>query len=784
MPPTLTYPGVYIVEAPSGVHTITGVATSIAAFIGQATQGPINQPIECQTPSDYTRNFGAPIPNNFLGQMVQQFFNNGGSDCFVVRIAGSNLQAGQTAVAASTATLKNVAGAGVLALTAVSLGSWSNNLLVVVDWNTATPDATFNLTTILMNNGVVAQTESLANLSMDPASARYAPTFISQSSVLIDAVLAPGVPASNIGAGYSQFRYPFTSANADAVPGDLQTLINKAYPAGTGSFGISVDGGPVAQVTVSTAAAGNYANFGAFQGYLNGLIKNALGPASNTSATLGNPPDGAGPFFLRLTSGGNNNSSSVTISSGSSNDLSGLLMAGVVQGGIEVPKYSDLRPAPNGITFTGNTATLMDDLAATTVDKIGPITVAGTAISLASLGAAGTPFYKGSTAGDVNGIRENLQAIATLINNAALGWQATVAGYRLMINELRVNSPQDTDPTFAVTAGAGDANAAAFAGGFSNNAAQTTMGGGSDGGNIQASDYVGVEAARSGFWAFDPVTTINLMVIPGDGLSSAQDWNTVRSAAAVYAQNRNAFLLLDAPPGWSKNGNLSAQASDVQIFRANIGGPQEYCAVFYPRVQVNDNGTLRYMGVSGIMAGICAATDSARGVWSAPAGLNAVLTGVTGLEVTLTDKQNGILNPLAVNCLRSFSAGYVNWGARTLGGYDNAPDGDYKYMNVRRMASFLELSLYAGTQWAVFGNNAEPLWAQIRSSITAFMMNLFSQNAFAGTTPSTAFFVKCDSETTTPTDQANGILNVMVGFAPLRPAEFIVITVQQMLPVS
>ena len=359
-------------------------------------------------------------------------------------------------------------------------GSWNKNLLVAVDWNTATPDASFNLTTILMNNGVAAQTESLANLSMDPASARYAPTFISQSSVLIDAVLAPGVPASNIGAGYSQFRYPLTSANADAVPGDLQTLINKAYPSGTGSFGISVDGGPVAQVTVSTAAAGNYANFGAFQGYLNGLIKNALGPASNTSATLGNPPDGAGPFFLRLTSGGNNGSS-VTISSGSSNDLSGLLMAGVVQGVIEVPKYSDLRPAPSGITFTGDTATLVDDLAATTVDKIGPIMVAGTAISLASLGAAGTPFYKGSTAGDVNGIRENLQAIATLINNAALGWQATVAGYRLMINELRVNSPQDTDPTFSVTASAGDANASAFAGGFSNNAAQTTIGGGSDG---------------------------------------------------------------------------------------------------------------------------------------------------------------------------------------------------------------------------------------------------------------------------------------------------------------
>jgi hypothetical protein len=583
-------------------------------------------------------------------------------------------------------------------------------------------------------------------------------------------------------AGFSQLRYPFVAAGgADGIAGTLAGLFN-----GSGSFGISVDGGPVVQVTLTSAAVLACAHFADLAAYIATQVNNALGLASNTSVTLGAAPDGNGPFFLRMTSNGALGNS-VTISRGSSNDLAALLMAGADQGGIEIPRYSPNRPAPNGITFTAagsDTATLMTDLAATTVDKIGPITVAGQAIALTSLGAAGTAFYKGPTAGDSNGIQENLQTIATLINNAALGWQATVAGYHLMISELRVSAPQDTDPTFALTAAAGDANATAFANGFSNNTAQTTLTGGSDGGNFQASDYVGVEAQRTGFWAFDPVPLINLMVIPGDGLSSAADWNTVRGAAAVYAQNRNAFLLLDAPPSWTTNGNLSVQASAIQNFRAAIGAPQEYCAVFYPRVQVNDNGNLRYMGVSGIMAGICAATDSARGVWSAPAGLNALLTGVTGLEVTLTDRQNGILNPLAVNCLRSFSAGYVNWGARTLEGYDNAADTDYKYINVRRMASFLELSLYAGTQWAVFGNNADPLWAQIRSSITAFMMTLFNQNAFAGTTPSTAFFVKCDSETTTPTDQANGILNVMVGFAPLRPAEFIVITVQQILSVS
>ena len=210
MPPTLTYPGVYIVEVPSGVHTITGVATSIGALFGQASQGPLNTPIECQSPSDFTRNFGAPIPGGYLGQMVQQFFANGGSDCYVVRIAGSK---GGTA-AASTVTLNDVTGTAVLTLNGASQGVWSNNLLVVIDYNTPTPDATFNLTVIYMNQGNVAQTESIPNLSMDPGSPRYAPTFIEQSSNLLSVPAAQPAPVTGIAAGYSQARYPFEIGRA------------------------------------------------------------------------------------------------------------------------------------------------------------------------------------------------------------------------------------------------------------------------------------------------------------------------------------------------------------------------------------------------------------------------------------------------------------------------------------------------------------------------------------------------------------------------------------------
>ncbi len=768
MPPSLTYPGVYIVEVPSGVQTITGVATSIGAFFGQASQGPLNTPIECQSMSDFTRNFGAPIAGGYLGQMVQQFFSNGGSDCYVVRIAGSK---GGTA-AASTVTLNDVAGNPVLTLNGASQGTWSNNLLVEIDYDTPAPDATFNLTTIYMNQGSVAQTESLTSLSMDPGSPRFAPTFIAQSSTLLSVPTVQPVAATAIGAGYSQARYPFVVADTDHIGPALAALYNPAW-GGTANINISVDGGPVIPVSLSAASVNT--NFAGLQTYVQNQINQALGVSSNTSVALTeDTAPGGNPFFLRLTSAGTLKTS-VAVSRGASNDLASILMFGVDQGGIEVPKYSDLRPAPNGITFTGDTATVMTDLAAATIDQVTQITVNGQAIPI-NLGTAGTAFYKGASATDLDGIRENLQTIANLVNSGAPGFSASLAGYRLIITKLRPNSPLDTDATFALTTAG---NAAALGAGFKSVQAQTPLAGGNDGGTIVPADYQGVEAARTGFWALDEVPIFNLMVLPGDGLSLETDWQAVRSSAAVYCQSRRAFLLLDAPVGWTKNGLLNAQASDVQTFRSAIGAPIDSCAVFYPRAQVNDGGTLRYMGVSGMIAGICAATDSARGVWSAPAGTTALLTGVTGLEVTLTDKQNGILNPLAVNCVRSMTAGYVNWGARTVAGYDNTPDDDYKYLNVRRFALFLEQTLYEGTQWVVFQNNADPLWSQIRLNVTAFMMGLFRQNAFAGTTPQTAFFVKCDSETTTSTDQDNGIVNILVGFAPLEPAEFVVISIQQ-----
>ena len=238
-----------------------------------------------------------------------------------------------------------------------------------------------------------------------------------------------------------------------------------------------------------------------------------------------------------------------------------------------------------------------------------------------------------------------------------------------------------------------------------------------------------------------------------------------------------------SPQGSAPIGANDTPTAIAAWLDANASLRNRNAAIYFPRVDIPDalNGfRLRPAPASGTIAGLYARTDATRGVFKAPAGTDASLTGVQQLEYSLTDGENGVLNPLAINALRSFPVfGPICWGARTLFGADQLAD-DYKYVPVRRFALFLEESLFRGTQWVVFEPNDEPLWAQIRLNIGAFMQDQFRQGAFQGTTPQQAFFVKVDSETTTQTDINNGIVNIVVGFAPLKPAEFVIIQIQQM----
>ncbi|WP_298890050.1 phage tail sheath subtilisin-like domain-containing protein [uncultured Serinicoccus sp.] len=301
---------------------------------------------------------------------------------------------------------------------------------------------------------------------------------------------------------------------------------------------------------------------------------------------------------------------------------------------------------------------------------------------------------------------------------------------------------------------------------------------GSDGGALDADDYIGAgfADAKRGLFALDHTDLVNLIVIPPPtptGDLPASVW----PEAMAYAVRRRAFLVVD-PPGTLTTGAAPGWASSVGL----TGLAARNAGVYFPRVRRPDplrGGSIDTFAPSGGVAGLMARTDASRGVWKAPAGLEAGLTGVVDLAADLTDHENGPLNQAGVNALRTFrGVGPVAWGARTLRGADVLSD-EYKYVPVRRLALYLEESLFRGTQWVVFEPNDEPLWAQIRLSLGAFMQDLFRQGAFQGSSPAEAYSVRCDSETTTQYDIDRGVVNIEVGFAPLKPAEFVVISIQQ-----
>jgi phage tail sheath protein FI len=210
-----------------------------------------------------------------------------------------------------------------------------------------------------------------------------------------------------------------------------------------------------------------------------------------------------------------------------------------------------------------------------------------------------------------------------------------------------------------------------------------------------------------------------------------------------------------------------------------VGLVKDHAAVFFPELKLDEGGRDVFVGPSGAVAGLIARIDGSRGVWKAPAGTEADLRGISGVRYRFSDLENGVMNPKAVNTIRVFPNGIVNWGARTMDG-DDSFGSEYKYIPIRRLALYIEESLYRGLKWAVFEPNDEPLWAQLRLNVGAFMNNLFRQGAFQGQVPKDAYFVKCDSSTTTQNDRNLGIVNVVVGFAPLKPAEFVVLTLQQL----
>ena len=285
----------------------------------------------------------------------------------------------------------------------------------------------------------------------------------------------------------------------------------------------------------------------------------------------------------------------------------------------------------------------------------------------------------------------------------------------------------------------------------------------------------------------------NLLCLPAavnltsGGAPDAAGIAGVYANAAAFCATKRAFLLVDIPAAITTVSSTGSAASPgvvnwVEALGSNGYDPDANSAIYFPRLQIPDplnQGRLRNVAASGTMAGIYATTDANRGVWKSPAGIDAQVQGAS-LAYVMNDTDSGTINSLGINGLRNFKTyGNVSWGARTMQGADQLTS-QWAYVAVRRTALYLEESLFEGLKWVVFEPNDTPLWSQIRLNVTSFMQTLFRQGAFQGSSAASAYFIKCDSETTTQTDINSGVVNILVGFAPLQPAEFVVLQIQQM----
>jgi Bacteriophage tail sheath protein len=650
MPTTPTYPGVYIEEVPSGVRTISGVATSVAAFVDFFARGPMNRAVQVLNMGDFEREFGGLDTRSEASYGIRQFFLNGGGEAWVVRVASATTQ---NPLGRATAVLRDGTGSGAgtaLTISAASEGSWGNALRARVD---AGPDSSFNLTlTEYVTEGGVerpVRTETHRGLSMSASSPREVETVVNEESQLVTVARGtsnnPPLQNGTISGAFTgdvSFTGSTTRRSLDVTIGQITARAEFDRPADP--------------VTLAQAAP---------------LLETAIrGARPDRPEFAGTTVSVTGDNRLRVLAGpGGSPSETVTFAASTGT-------------GADSNTHSDLK-------LTGS-------------------------------------------------------AISANVQEYALGLANAVA-----------------------------------------NTAQASGAAGGDGLPPNSQALIGSENLKTGIHALEDVDLFNLLCIPRAALDggaaagelSATEAQAVTTVAEAYCAKRRAFFIMDAPNGEEEPVEIRAWLAGNDSLR------DRNAALYYPRLCIPDplnEFRLRSVGASGTIAGLYARTDNERGVWKAPAGTDAVLRGVSELEYRLTDPENGTLNPLAINCLRTFPVfGTVCWGARTLDGSDQEAS-EWKYVPVRRLALFLEESLYRGTKWVVFEPNDEPLWSQIRLNVGAFMQNLFRQGAFQGKSPREAYFVKCDNETTTQNDINLGVVNVLVGFAPLKPAEFVVIRLQQM----
>jgi phage tail sheath protein FI len=780
MPVALSYPGVYVEEISSGVHTITGVATSITAFVGRALRGPANEPVRVQSFAEFGRVFGGLSLDCPLSYSVQQFFQNGGSDALIVRVyrKPDPVPAGVSGDGVATLVLPSgeVAAQGTLTIAANPS-----------DGDTMTIDSkmyTFDETAAIAAEGTL----TVADIPSDGDTITIDTKKYTFQSNLTDidgniAIVGGDLPATQANI--------VAAINLTGAAGTQYAQSTTVHPTVTAAAAFVND---KLVLTAKTAGGGG-----------NNIATNATSAAGGSvfdAATLGTTRAGADAGLAdidgRIAIGAD-------LATTQANIAAALNRSGTpgTQYAASMTAHPSVIAAPD---FAGNNLVL-------TAKTPG---VAGNNIATEETFAAAGNAFDAATLGTTRQGRDSTPAPGPRLAAASPG--AWANDLRIRVNH-QTRDPSDTstfnfevrqiNPALPTTAAPirsetflnvsvdpasplfldkvlANRSALVRVGATSPNRPDVItdrpLAGGSDGSSIGDNDVAaaGLEGTKQGLWALEKADLFNLLCIPPFKRDSDIGALT-RTAAEQYCRRRRAMFVVDPLADWGGPSDITDATKGVD--GASFGlARSSYAALFFPQIRSPDplrDGQLETFAPCGAVAGIMARTDAARGVWKAPAGIEATLSGVSELAVKLTDAENGQLNPLGINCLRAFPViGRVVWGSRTLRGADQLAS-EWKYIPVRRTALFLEESLYRGTQWVVFEPNDEPLWAQIRLNIGGFMHNLFRQGAFQGKTPREAYFVKCDKDTTTQNDIDLGIVNIVVGFAPLKPAEFVVIQITQ-----
>jgi Bacteriophage tail sheath protein len=654
----------------------------------------------------------------------------------------------------------------VLTLTASSEGTWANYLKVDVDYATTNPDSTFNLAVteyIVQGTDLVpGRKETFQNLSLDSKSAQYAPNVINSGSQLITAARQAQVDGPTLSAldqGWSRGE-----TSGVTFPLAEATRLVSIYVDGSGPLVVPLfpSGSPATSLADLVTK---------FQAQLTAAGVAATVSSAGTLLTLtSNTPATAA-----------REQSSVRVVNASKNDAAKLLGLGLANRGREGGGAADLRPAVSG--------TLGADISAFDVTTLNVADQVQVDVNDGTTNLATGTFSLTTPISSLNTLAAQLQKQIRAISSSKPAFSQAVVqanGSRLRV----VSGTEKTDATISFT-DVGGGSLAADTGLITGTAfenvqrytpglgaargAQVDASSGDNGTPPGATEIIGNLETKKGVYALEDVDIFNLLCIPLVADMDDTSALSVISTAQAYCGTRRAFYIVDPP----RARNALNQIQDWDTTKLS---PDKNSAIYFPFLLMPDpldGFRLNAFPPSGALAGLYARTDSNRGVWKAPAGTEATLTNVQGLAYNLTDAECGSLNKLGVNCLRQFPVyGRVVWGARTLEGNDQQAS-EWKYVPVRRVALYIEESLFRGTQWVVFEPNDEPLWAQIRLNVGAFMHTLFRQGAFQGVSPRDAYFVKCDKETTTQDDINRGVVNILVGFAPLKPAEFVIIQIQQ-----